>query len=96
MIGGIGLRKRVCGVVAEKGVNAAIDAGNLIEAGLRGLARGGFAPGEFGGEFRNGEMVEHGKYSFNAKAQRRKDAKREKLLAAPRPCTARRASLLAP
>ena len=60
-VGCVGLRQRVRGIVTEKRFDFAIHALDLVEAGLHGFARGTFAFGEFGGEFGNGELIEHEK-----------------------------------
>jgi hypothetical protein len=46
--------------VADEGVNLAVHALDLAEARLHGVARGNFAAREPGGEFGNGELVQHG------------------------------------
>ncbi len=56
-VGGISLSKRVRRVVADERVNFSVHARNLVETGLRGFARGNFAPGEFRGEFGNGQLI---------------------------------------
>ena len=53
------LRQRVGRIVTDEGVDFAVHARNLVEACLRGLARGNFALGELRGKFRNGELVQH-------------------------------------
>src|SRR5208283_1923312 len=49
----------VAGIATEKSAQPAVHAPDLIQAGLHGLARGGFAAGEFGGQLPGGELVEH-------------------------------------
>ena len=56
---GIRLGERVGGVMTEEGFDVRIDAADLVEAGLHGLARGNFALGEAAGEFVDGELVKH-------------------------------------
>ena len=60
LIHGICLGERVGGVVTEKGVNLSVHAGDLVEARLHRFPRGDFAAGQLGGEFGDGELVQHG------------------------------------
>jgi len=66
--------------VTDEGVDLFIHAADLVEARLDGFARGDFAFGQFGGQFGNGQLVEH--LFFNAEAQRCKDAKIKNTLTA--------------
>ena len=59
LIGRVGLRERIGGIVTDEGVNVAIHTLDLVQAGLGGVARGDFASGEFGRQFGNGELVQH-------------------------------------
>jgi hypothetical protein len=59
LVGGIGLRHRVRGVMADEGVNFSVHPGDLVEARLHDFARRDFAAGQPGDEFGNGELVEH-------------------------------------
>ena len=58
-VGGIGLRQSIGGVVAEEGVDLAVHALDLVEAGLGGFAGGDFAPRELRGQFGDGQLVQH-------------------------------------
>ena len=60
LVGGVGLGQGVGGIVTDEGMDPAIDALDLVQAGLHGLARGNLAAAEFGGQFRNGQLVQHG------------------------------------
>src|SRR5260370_30451346 len=59
----IGLGQGVRGIVAEKGVYVAVNALDLVEAGLGRFASGGFAPRQAGGQLGKGEPVQHGRRS---------------------------------
>ena len=47
------------GIEADEGMDAAVHARDLVEAGLGGLARGDFAAGQLGREFGERELVQH-------------------------------------
>ena len=59
LVRGVGLGQRIRGVVADEGVELAVHALDLVEAGLRGFARRNFAPRQLGREFGNGQLIEH-------------------------------------
>ena len=59
-IRGVGLAKCVRGVVGEEGVNFPVNARNLVKARLHRFARRHFAVRQLSGQFRDGELVEHG------------------------------------
>src|SRR5208337_3845668 len=59
-VGGVGLLQGVGGIIADKGMDLALDALDPVQAGLHDLAGGNLAAAEFGGQFPSGQLVEHG------------------------------------
>ena len=59
LVGEVGIGEGPVGVQADEGVEGRVCAADLVEAGLHGLAGGDLAPGEFAGQFRNCEFVQH-------------------------------------
>ena len=61
LVGGVGLGEGVGGIKAQKRAHFWIDAFDLVEARLHGLASGDVTMGESGGEFGNGKLIQHEK-----------------------------------